>query len=48
MAGNEWVIKVSADVKEVLDASRKIGQAGRTAGQEFKQGFSGNAGGCLN
>jgi tape measure domain-containing protein len=42
MAGNEWVIKVSADVKEVLDASRKIGQAGRTAGQEFKQGFSGN------
>jgi tape measure domain-containing protein len=42
MAGNEWVIKVSADVKDVLDASRKIGQAGKTAGQEFKQGFSGN------
>ena len=42
MAGNEWVIKVSADVKGVLDASRQIGQAGRTAGQEFKQGFGGN------
>jgi TP901 family phage tail tape measure protein len=42
MAGNEWVIKVSADVKGVLDASRQIGQAGKTAGQEFKQGFGGN------
>jgi tape measure domain-containing protein len=42
MAGNEWVIKVSADVKGVLDASRQIGQAGKQAGQEFKQGFSGN------
>ena len=42
MAGNEWVIKVSADVKGVLDASRQIGQAGKAAGQEFKQGFAGN------
>jgi TP901 family phage tail tape measure protein len=42
MAGNEWVIKVSADVKEVLDASRKIGQAGKQAGQEFQQGFAAN------
>ena len=42
MAGNEWVVKVTADVKGVLDASRQIGQAGKQAGQEFKQGFSGN------
>ena len=42
MAGNEWVIKVSADVKDVLDASRQIGQAGKTAGQEFQQGFTAN------
>lgn len=42
MAGNEWVVKVTADVKGVLDASRQIGQAGRQAGQEFKQGFGGN------
>ena len=42
MAGNEWVIKVTADVKGVLDASRQIGQAGKAAGQEFKQGFGGN------
>jgi len=42
MAGNEWVIKVTADVKDVLDASRKIGQAGKDAGQEFQQGFAAN------
>jgi TP901 family phage tail tape measure protein len=42
MAGNEWVIKVSADVKGVLDASRQIGQAGKQAGQEFQQGFAAN------
>ena len=42
MAGNEWVIKVTADVKGVLDASRQIGQAGKTAGDEFKRGFSGS------
>ena len=42
MARNEWVIKVTADVKGVLDASRQIGQAGKAAGQEFKQGFGGN------
>jgi tape measure domain-containing protein len=42
MAGNEWVVKVTADVKGVLDASRQIGQAGKQAGQEFKQGFGGN------
>ncbi len=42
MAGNEWVVKVTADVRGVLDASRQIGQAGKQAGQEFKQGFSGN------
>lgn len=42
MAGNEWVIKVSADVREVLDASRKIGQAGQQAGKEFEQGFAAN------
>jgi tape measure domain-containing protein len=42
MAGNEWVVKVTADVRGVLDASRQIGQAGKQAGQGFKQGFSGN------
>jgi hypothetical protein len=42
MAGNEWVVKVTADVKGVLDASRQIGQAGKAAGQEFKQGLGGN------
>jgi TP901 family phage tail tape measure protein len=42
MAGNEWVVKVTADVKGVLDASRQIGQAGKTAGQEFQQGFAAN------
>ena len=42
MAGNEWVIKVSADVKGILDASRQIGQAGKTAGQSFQDGFNGN------
>ena len=42
MAGNEWVIKVSADVKGVLDASRQIGQAGKAAGKEFEQGFASN------
>jgi tape measure domain-containing protein len=40
MAGNEWVVKVTADVKGVLDASRQIGQAGKQAGQQFKEGFS--------
>jgi tape measure domain-containing protein len=39
---NEWVIKVTADVKGVLDASRQIGQAGKTAGQEFQAGFAAN------
>jgi TP901 family phage tail tape measure protein len=39
---NEWVIKVSADVKGVLDASRQIGQAGKAAGKEFEQGFAAN------
>jgi hypothetical protein len=39
---NEWVIKVTADVKGVLDASRQIGQAGKTAGQEFQSGFAAN------
>jgi len=42
MAGNEWVIKVTADVKGVLDASRQIGQQGKQAGEQFKQGFSGS------
>jgi TP901 family phage tail tape measure protein len=42
MAGNEWVVKVTADVKGVLDASRQIGQAGKQAGQEFQQGFAAN------
>jgi TP901 family phage tail tape measure protein len=42
MAGNEWVIKVTADVRDVLDASRQIGQAGKNAGQEFQQGFAAN------
>lgn len=42
MVGNEWVVKVTADVKGVLDASRQIGQAGKQAGQEFRQGFGGN------
>jgi tape measure domain-containing protein len=42
MPGNEWVIKVTADVKDVLDASRQIGQAGKTAGQSFQDGFNGN------
>jgi|GEM_PF-5486301 len=41
MAGNEWVVKITADVKDVLDASRKIGQAGQQAGGAFQQGFSG-------
>ena len=40
MAGNEWVVRVTADVKGVLDASRQIGQAGKQAGQQFKEGFS--------
>jgi TP901 family phage tail tape measure protein len=39
---NEWVIKVTADVKGVLDASRQIGQQGKVAGEQFKQGFSGS------
>jgi hypothetical protein len=39
---NEWVIKVTADVKGVLDASRQIGQAGKAAGQEFQSGFAAN------
>jgi TP901 family phage tail tape measure protein len=42
MAGNEWVIKVTADVKDVLEASRKIGQAGKEAGQSFQEGFNGS------
>jgi tape measure domain-containing protein len=42
MAGNEWVVRVTADVKGVLDASRQIGQQGRQAGEEFKRGFSGS------
>ena len=42
MAGNEWVVKVTADIKDVLDASRRIGQAGKQAGEEFRQGFGGN------
>jgi hypothetical protein len=42
MAGNEWVVKVTADVKGVLDASRQIGQAGKAAGKEFEQGFAAN------
>ena len=37
---NEWVVRVTADVKGVLDASRQIGQAGKQAGQQFKEGFS--------
>jgi TP901 family phage tail tape measure protein len=41
MAGNEWVVKVTADVKGVLDASRQIGQAGKQAGQNFQDGFNG-------
>jgi TP901 family phage tail tape measure protein len=39
---NEWVVKVTADVKGVLDASRQIGQAGKQAGEQFKQGFGGS------
>lgn len=39
---NEWVIKVTADVKGVLDASRQIGQQGKQAGEQFKQGFAGS------
>jgi len=39
---NEWVVKVTADVKGILDASRQIGQAGTQAGEQFKQGFSGS------
>jgi tape measure domain-containing protein len=39
---NEWVVKVTADVKGVLDASRQIGQAGKQAGEQFKQGFAGS------
>ena len=40
MAGGEWVVRVTADVKGILDASRQIGQAGKQAGQQFKEGFS--------
>jgi tape measure domain-containing protein len=39
---NEWVVKVTADVKGVLDASRQIGQQGKQAGEQFKQGFAGS------
>ena len=39
MAGGEWVVKVTADVKGILDASRQIGQAGKQAGEEYRQGF---------
>jgi TP901 family phage tail tape measure protein len=39
---NEWVIKVTADVKGILDASRQIGQQGKQAGEQFKQGFAGS------
>jgi len=39
---NEWVVKVTADVKGVLDASRQIGQQGQQAGEQFKRGFSGS------
>jgi tape measure domain-containing protein len=39
---NEWVVKVTADVKGILDASRQIGQAGKQAGEQFKQGFGGS------
>jgi tape measure domain-containing protein len=39
---NEWVVKVTADVKGILDASRQIGQAGKQAGEQFKQGFAGS------
>jgi TP901 family phage tail tape measure protein len=39
---NEWVVKVTADVKGVLDASRLIGQQGKQAGEQFKQGFAGS------
>jgi len=42
MPRNEWVVKVTADVKGVLDASRQIGQQGKQAGEQFKQGFSGS------
>ncbi len=42
MAGNEWVVRVTADVKGVLDASRQIGQAGKQAGKDFEDGFKGN------
>jgi len=42
MAGNEWVVRVTADVKGVLDASRQIGQQGKQAGEQFKQGFAGS------
>ena len=42
MAGNQWTIKVTADVKGVLDASRQIGQAGKQAGKDFEDGFKGN------
>jgi TP901 family phage tail tape measure protein len=42
MGGNEWVIKVTADVKGVLDASRQIGEQGKQAGKQFKDGFSGS------
>jgi len=39
---NEWVVKVTADVKGILDASRQIGQAGKQAGEQFRQGFGGS------
>jgi tape measure domain-containing protein len=39
---NEWVVKVTADVKGILDASRQIGQAGKQAGEQFNQGFGGS------
>lgn len=42
MAGNEWVIKVTADLKGVLDASKQIGEQGKQAGKQFKEGFSGS------
>jgi len=39
---NEWVIKVTADVRDVLEASKEIGKAGKQAGENFESGFNGS------